>query len=1030
MEKSELFLKFRQIGRAIANLENDYSIESSSPEFCIQLLNYPNLKFFNKLNRKLRNSNKDWINEFIQSKGLFQLLYCVEYLCHKKTGSSLINSILISKCLNCIKEILNHKFGMECIIDMANEDQSFVHILVKAVLDQNQVVKKEIFQIFSAIAMYSESGYTLCLNILEMIKSEKGTSHRFSFFIDEIKNNVTSGSYLSVIIGFLNCLLSQPDDVKDRINLRLELITLKFSELYDELKKVQDSDLIIQLDLYETYQREDEAEAFEKNGFDINDPKEVFNSICFKNKDSKIKNQKFLELLQILYQLNDDESSAPESKNKFVNSINFLIASLRDISLRGNIISIRSDKSTQTSNKFDSNLYDKVSTATVHLKPPQYPPPPTPEATPTAPPRKNVVFRNKINSQINPEQINEISLIPPPPPLPVLNTSTETKAFEKLPNATQPPPPPPIGLLNLSHSSTPPPPPPIGNLNFAKMPPPPPPLGNLNSSSISIPTPPPPPPPPMNSMNLSNLPPPPPSLINKAIDKLESSIQNGSKTVYSTLPKANKPLKNFTWQKVPPTALSSNNLWKDVNDKDENVMLNFTILEELFAKTNQLIKKNNLETDQKKTDSKLMIKGISVLPQQEQLVTFLDSKQNMNVSVYLRKIKVPLNEFIQLILDGKSSEIGLDNLTCLKKILPEKSDVEAIQSFCETDPKNIDQLGRAEKFLKLLTDVPLYELRINLMNYIEEFDELYSLLLNPLEIYCKISKAILESISLKSFIRLVLAAGNYLNMNSYNGQAVGFKISILPKLIDVKTNKPSVSFLHVIVEEYDKHGHLNDNFLVDLKEISLINSNNIPTLSGNFKQLKKRNNDLLNELRQDTTPNEIKAQFIEKLENYDQKVNILQNLFEQIEAYKTKIVEYYCEDPLTFNLDEFLNIFREFCNHINTAREDIKARLINEEKILKRKKELDEIEKRRSDRLSKNFDTISKDDDQDNIVTNLLSNLKKGNMSGCRKSVKFSGLKLTTPSQDENQNAFRANLRSNLRSNQSNPLRFEFQREQ
>ena len=132
-------------------------------------------------------------------------------------------------------------------------------------------------------------------------------------------------------------------------------------------------------------------------------------------------------------------------------------------------------------------------------------------------------------------------------------------------------------------------------------------------------------------------------------------------------------------------------------------------------------------------------------------------KKNLCKKFYEKK-------FIQLILDGKSQEIGLDNLACLKKILPEKSDVESIQSFCETDPKNVEQLGKAEKFIKLLTDVPFYELRINLMNYIEEFDEMYSLLAGPVEIYCNMSKSVLNSSSLKSFISLVLAAGNYLNM--------------------------------------------------------------------------------------------------------------------------------------------------------------------------------------------------------------------------------------------------------------------------
>ena len=43
-----------------------------------------------------------------------------------------------------------------------------------------------------------------------------------------------------------------------------------------------------------------------------------------------------------------------------------------------------------------------------------------------------------------------------------------------------------------------------------------------------------------------------------------------------------------------------------------------------------------------------------------------------------------------------------------------------------------------------------------------------------------------------------------------------------------------------------------------------------------------------------------------------------------IEKSKSDIIEYYCEDELTFNLDEFLKIFYEFANNIIRAREVFK----------------------------------------------------------------------------------------------------------
>lgn len=54
--------------------------------------------------------------------------------------------------------------------------------------------------------------------------------------------------------------------------------------------------------------------------------------------------------------------------------------------------------------------------------------------------------------------------------------------------------------------------------------------------------------------------------------------------------------------------------------------------------------------------------------------------------------------------------------------------------------------------------------------------------------------------------------------------AVGFKINILPKLIEIKTNKPSISLLHVILEQISqgKSPDSNFEFLNELKDLNSI----------------------------------------------------------------------------------------------------------------------------------------------------------------------------------------------------------------
>jgi len=138
----------------------------------------------------------------------------------------------------------------------------------------------------------------------------------------------------------------------------------------------------------------------------------------------------------------------------------------------------------------------------------------------------------------------------------------------------------------------------------------------------------------------------------------------------------------------------------------------------------------------------------------------------MNINVYLKKIKMSLNDFIQLILNGKSSEIGIDNLSCLRKILPEQAEVEEIKYFFETNRIRLEDLAatkKAEYFIKRLIDISHFRLRVDSMIYLEEFAESFSNSKQKFDVYFETSKAILTSDSLKNFIRLVLLAGNFLN---------------------------------------------------------------------------------------------------------------------------------------------------------------------------------------------------------------------------------------------------------------------------
>lgn len=61
----------------------------------------------------------------------------------------------------------------------------------------------------------------------------------------------------------------------------------------------------------------------------------------------------------------------------------------------------------------------------------------------------------------------------------------------------------------------------------------------------------------------------------------------------------------------------------------------------------------------------------------------LEGKRIMSVNVFIKRIKTEkIKDFIQMIIEGKHDEIGLDSLITLKKNLPDKPEVRFCWNKC------------------------------------------------------------------------------------------------------------------------------------------------------------------------------------------------------------------------------------------------------------------------------------------------------------------------------------------------------------
>lgn len=392
--------------------------------------------------------------------------------------------------------------------------------------------------------------------------------------------------------------------------------------------------------------------------------------------------------------------------------------------------------------------------------------------------------------QTDPESSPVIKTAPPPPLPPGLFSTTSPLVNLKQSSLT-------AGKNNLKKAETKP---------LTAIPPAP-----------LLPSGPPPPPPPF----LSSGPPPPPPQTLENKPQLSQELNN---LIYNNIPKPSKPLKNLNWQQLPKGANNLSNIWKDINQNYNAVEFDFSMLEELFGKTKRA---SNLGLSvSNPTGQKFSLTNLAKQSNQDpEFTTFLDSKSTMSFSIFLKKTKsFKMEKLVDLIKRGKSKEIGLDNLICLKKILPDKADVEEIQSYCRDSPE-MTHLAEPDQFIKRLSDIPSYELRIKLMNFLEEFDDIYKQINSQINVYFKSTKFILENETLREILSMVLRLGNFLNANSYKGSTTGFKISSLGTLQDLKANKGSITSMNFLVEQFENNHKQDENvfdFINELKELGTV----------------------------------------------------------------------------------------------------------------------------------------------------------------------------------------------------------------
>ena len=79
----------------------------------------------------------------------------------------------------------------------------------------NVQIKKQVFELLSALCVYSAEGYKRALEALEHYKTFRSERYRFKLIVDEVRE-AKSTEYQTVLLAFVNCLIISTPQLKVR----------------------------------------------------------------------------------------------------------------------------------------------------------------------------------------------------------------------------------------------------------------------------------------------------------------------------------------------------------------------------------------------------------------------------------------------------------------------------------------------------------------------------------------------------------------------------------------------------------------------------------------------------------------------------------------------------------------------------------------------------------------------------------------------------------------------------------------------
>ncbi|XP_059491246.1 inverted formin-2-like isoform X2 [Neocloeon triangulifer] len=886
--------------RLLEELRRDEGSDLQSrwdPELCINMIRVPLTTNYAALRKLLKVVSREWLVEFVERGGLGVLLEALERLgsCPGPPEGprgllGMDRTISQLRVVECIREVMNSAAGLTFLLDHSE----YVHQLVNALGSQNTTVKMQVFELLCALCLFSTKGHTLALDSLFFYTTSQGMRYRFQPLVSELRG-CESDRYRATIVAFANCLIQGADSLINRVKLRNELIGVSFEAEIALLRaRETEPELSVQINAFEESKEMDEEQMIQSEEMMSLSHHQLFHTLF----EKVVGTPQAFRLHSVLLNLAQVDTASRKS--------DLMWELLEEVSSRS------LDGSLHWAQRRMSRLPSQAKNASSQ----------TPRARGArrwnirAPCRSSATqTSSSTKTDTVEEPQRKTSSTQTPVSEEAVDCSTQTAASTPPEDLATPPvsPPPPPPPMPMDVAPTPPPPPPM---QLPPPPPPPPPPGAAGG---------PPPPPPFQG---TGGPPPPPAMsmaeyfASPTRHSLPATLPSGwcpdaELQRHNSLPPSKKRLKTLNWTKIPANKNFEDTVWNTVGSQPPSVAVDFQQMEELFCQ----------RTNSPEAPTAAPLSPKSPI-QDVHVVNVLDSKRSLGVNILLRQFRdLGVEGLLAAIQEGNGRILGADKLRGLLRLLPEPDELAMIKAH-QLDEKM--RLGDAESFYLQLNEVPSFALRIRAMLQREEFRPTVKELRPQLSAVLKACATLVDNSSLRDFLALILHIGNMLNAGSYAGNAVGFKLSTLPRLLETRANKPRMTFLHFAVDLASKQPGCLD-FVSELDVVHEAARVPLELMEEEVRALSSGVQRLDKQIQH--APDDIKIQFSDFLSGALTASEELGQHMEAIKAASTRLARHFCEDEEKFQLNECFSLFSDFLVKTQNTIKENEQRRVQEARV-------------------------------------------------------------------------------------------------